>query len=114
MVIGLPVIGTVETLLALAVSITCRRDTPAWGLSLLTYTHRPLALETIRDGGKVYAHCAGGRHRGVTMGAAILIAQGYDPLSAMTLIKEKRPIADPFIFYIRPRILKFASQWNGE
>ncbi|MCJ7583358.1 MAG: hypothetical protein MUO30_01110, partial [Anaerolineales bacterium] len=35
------------------------------------------ALETIRSGGKVYAHCAGGRHRGVAMGASILIAQGY-------------------------------------
>jgi protein-tyrosine phosphatase len=71
------------------------------------------ALETIQSGGKVLAHCAGGRHRGVTMGAAILIAQGHDPLTAMKLIKEKRPQADPFAFYIRPRILKFANQWNG-
>ena len=46
------------------------------------------------------------------MGAAILIAQGMSPLSAMDLIKEKRPQADPFAFYIRPRILKFANQWN--
>ena len=69
------------------------------------------AFETIRNGGKVYAHCAGGVHRGVTMGAAILIAQGYAPQTAMQLIKEKRPQADPFAFYIRPRILKFASQW---
>jgi hypothetical protein len=35
------------------------------------------ALETIRQGGKVYAHCQRGRHRGVAMGAAILIALGY-------------------------------------
>jgi protein tyrosine phosphatase (PTP) superfamily phosphohydrolase (DUF442 family) len=70
------------------------------------------ALETIQRGGKVYAHCAGGRHRGVTMGAAILIAQGYEPHIAMTLIKQRRPIADPFAFYIRPRILKFASEWT--
>jgi protein-tyrosine phosphatase len=70
------------------------------------------ALEVIREGGRVYAHCAGGVHRGVTMGAAILIAQGMSPLSAMELIKEKRPQADPFAFYIRPRILKFANQWN--
>jgi len=69
------------------------------------------ALETIQNGGKVYAHCAGGVHRGVTMGAAILIAQGYDPHAAMTLIKQCRPIADPFAFYIRPRILKFAREW---
>ncbi len=71
------------------------------------------ALETICGGGKVYAHCAGGRHRGVAMGAAILVAQGHDPLAAMTLIKERRSFADPFAFYIRPRILKFARQWNG-
>jgi hypothetical protein len=69
------------------------------------------ALETIQKGDKVYAHCAGGRHRGVTMGAAILVAQGYDPHAAMTLIKQRRPIADPFAFYIRPRILKFAREW---
>jgi len=72
------------------------------------------ALRTIRDGGKVYAHCAGGRHRGVAMGAAVLIAQGYDPHDAMTLIAERRSFADPFAYYIRPRILKFARQWNGE
>jgi protein tyrosine phosphatase (PTP) superfamily phosphohydrolase (DUF442 family) len=71
------------------------------------------ALETIRDGGKVYAHCAYGRHRGVAMGACILIAQGYDPQAAMQLIKERRSVADPFAYYIRPRILKFAKKWNG-
>lgn len=70
------------------------------------------ALETIQNGGKVYAHCAGGIHRGVTMGAAILIAQGHAAETAMKLIKERRPAADPFAFYIRPRILKFARLWN--
>jgi protein tyrosine phosphatase (PTP) superfamily phosphohydrolase (DUF442 family) len=69
------------------------------------------ALTTIRDGGKVYAHCAYGRHRGVAMGACILIAQGLDPQAAMSLIKERRAVADPFAFYIRPRILKFARAW---
>jgi protein tyrosine phosphatase (PTP) superfamily phosphohydrolase (DUF442 family) len=71
------------------------------------------ALETIRSGGKVYAHCAGGRHRGVAMGAAVLVAQGYDPLAAMQLIAERRALADPFAFYIRPRILKFAQKWDA-
>ena len=70
------------------------------------------ALETINNGGKVYAHCAGGVHRGVTMGACILIAQGYEAESAMQLIKSQRTFADPYAFYIRPRILKFAHQWN--
>lgn len=71
------------------------------------------ALETIQDGGKVYVHCAGGVHRGVAMGAAILIAQGYEAESAMQMIKSQRVFADPYAFYIRPRILKFASQWNS-
>ncbi len=69
------------------------------------------ALETIGNGGKVYTHCAGGVHRGVAMGACILIAQGYEAESAMRLIKSQRVFADPYAFYIRSRILKFASQW---
>jgi protein-tyrosine phosphatase len=70
------------------------------------------ALATIRAGGKVYTHCAYGRHRGVAMGACILIAQGYAPQEAMQLIKERRAVADPFAFYIRPRIMKFAEEWQ--
>ncbi|HEY5731025.1 MAG TPA: dual specificity protein phosphatase [Anaerolineales bacterium] len=69
------------------------------------------ALETIREGGKVYTHCAYGRHRGVAMGACVLVAQGFDPHTAMKLIVERRSVADPFAYYIRPRILKFANEW---
>lgn len=72
------------------------------------------ALEAFQLGGKVYAHCAGGVHRGVTMGAAILIAQGYHHIEAMRLIKEHRPIADPYIWYIRRRIDKFGEIWRQE
>ncbi|HET7144017.1 MAG TPA: hypothetical protein VFI68_08370, partial [Anaerolineales bacterium] len=88
-------------------------DSPLIPISI-KFLHRgaKAALETIRDGGKVYAHCAGGVHRGVAMGAAILIAQGYQAGSAMQLIKSQRAFADPYAFYIRPRIIKFASQWN--
>jgi hypothetical protein len=46
------------------------------------------------------------------MGAAILIAQGHDPHEAMDLIKAQRWIADPDVFYIRRRILKFAEVWE--
>ncbi len=70
------------------------------------------ALETFREGGKVYAHCARGRHRGVAMGASILIALGYNPDEAIELIKVRRPVADPDIFYIRRRILRFARAWQ--
>jgi dual specificity MAP kinase phosphatase len=71
------------------------------------------ALETIRAGGKVYSHCAKGRHRSVAMGAAILIAQGHSPEAAMQLIKQQRPISDPGMFYIRSRILYFEKQWQA-
>jgi protein-tyrosine phosphatase len=88
-------------------------DSPFFPISIHKLIHgATAALETIRGGSKVYAHCAGGRHRGVAMGAAVLIAQGHDPHAAMTLIAERRSIADPFAFYIRPRILKFAHAWS--
>ena len=80
--------------------------------TLVKGTH--IALETIRQGGKVYSHCAAGRHRSVAMGAAILIAQGHTPEIAMQLIKKQRPIADPEIFYIRNRILRFAQHWHDK
>ena len=69
------------------------------------------ALDTIHSGGKVYAHCAYGRHRGVAMGACILIAQGMPAPDAMNLIASRREVADPNAFYIRNRILKFAERW---
>ncbi len=47
------------------------------------------------------------------MGAAILIAQGYDPQEAMALIKKKRAVADPEIFYIRWRIMQFRRKWKA-
>jgi protein tyrosine phosphatase (PTP) superfamily phosphohydrolase (DUF442 family) len=72
------------------------------------------AMAVIAAGGKVLTHCAHGRHRGVAMGAAILIAQGYAPSAAMNLIKAKRSVADPDAFYIRNRILKFAEQWQDQ
>jgi hypothetical protein len=70
------------------------------------------AMQTIQTGGKVYAHCGKGRHRGVAMGAAILIALGYQPDDAIDLIKSQRAIADPDAFYIRSRILRFARAYQ--
>lgn len=72
------------------------------------------ALETLHLGQKVYAHCTMGRHRGVAMGAAVLIAQGHSAGEAMRLIKQRRPISDPYIWYIRQRIEKFARHWMHE
>ncbi|HTP02084.1 MAG TPA: dual specificity protein phosphatase [Anaerolineales bacterium] len=71
-----------------------------------------LALEEIKAGGKVYTHCAAGRHRSVAMAASILIAQGLAPEGAMQLIKQQRPIADPQAFHIRRKIMQFAREWE--
>lgn len=89
-------------------------DSPLFPISLRKLMRgAQAALETIRAGGKVLAHCAYGRHRGAAMGACILIAQGYDPRAAMELIVQRRPAANPYAFYILPRILKFAALWNS-
>lgn len=71
------------------------------------------ALETIQAGQRVFTHCAEGRHRGVAMGAAVLIARGYSADEAMQLITSRRKSADPKVFYIRSRILRFSQQWQA-
>ena len=89
-------------------------DSPLFPIPMRALQRGALAaMETIHAGGKVYTHCAGGRHRGVAMGAAVLIAQGYDPHEAMDLIKARRQVADPDVFYIRRRILRFAWSWGA-
>ena len=67
------------------------------------------ALGAIQEGAKVYVHCHGGIHRAVAMACCILIAKGYSPESAMTLVKTRRPAADPHIWYIRRQIYRFAK-----
>ena len=56
------------------------------------------ALDVIHHGGKVYVHCAHGRHRSVAMGAAILIAQGMPATEAMELIKNAGSRLTPIYF----------------
>lgn len=72
------------------------------------------ALAALRGGGKVYTHCHWGRHRGVAMGAAILVAQGYSADQAMALIKKRRPVADPYIWYIRKVIERYARRYPAD
>jgi hypothetical protein len=88
-------------------------DRPIFPISIHKLTQgAKAALEVIRAGGRVYTHCAYGRHRGVVMGTCVLIAQGMNPQAAMELVAERRSVADPFAYYIRPRILKFAESWS--
>lgn len=69
------------------------------------------ALPVIGEGQAVAVHCSRGRHRSVAMACSILISMGYSAEAAMLIVKEKRPQADPYIWYIRRRILAFAEHW---
>lgn len=51
------------------------------------------ALEQISGGHVVLSHCQAGINRGPSMGFAVLVAQGWDPIEALTLIRDRRPIA---------------------
>jgi prolyl-tRNA editing enzyme YbaK/EbsC (Cys-tRNA(Pro) deacylase)/protein tyrosine phosphatase (PTP) superfamily phosphohydrolase (DUF442 family) len=72
------------------------------------------ALAVIGEGRRVLVHCHQGRHRSVAMAAAIMIAQGYTARDAMKVIRQKRRIADPQIWYIRRQIEKFEHHWNRQ
>ena len=70
------------------------------------------ALEVIRGGGRVFVHCAAGRHRSVAMAAAILIAMGYNAEQAIGTIKLQRLKADPRAWHIKRKIQKFETSWQ--
>jgi protein-tyrosine phosphatase len=53
------------------------------------------AMERIKDGGQVYAHCKHGVGRGPLMGLAILVAQGQTASAALKLLRSKRWQAAP-------------------
>ena len=59
-----------------------------WWVEGTTY-----ALEQISEGHIVLSHCQEGINRGPSMGFAILIAQEWDPVEALNLIRDRRPIA---------------------
>jgi protein tyrosine phosphatase (PTP) superfamily phosphohydrolase (DUF442 family) len=72
------------------------------------------ALPVIHSGGRVLAHCREGRHRGVAMAAAILIAMGHSADDAMRLLRERRARAHPEAWYIRRQIKKFERHWEAQ
>jgi hypothetical protein len=72
------------------------------------------ALPVIKDGYRVLVHCRAGVHRSVAMACCVLIGMGQTAEEAMKLVKEKRAIADPYVWYIRNRILKFEKLWLAE
>ena len=72
------------------------------------------ALAVMGQGRNVLVHCFAGRHRSVAMAAAILIAQGSTAAEAMQLLRDKRAIADPQIWYIRRQIVSFERYWRRQ
>jgi protein tyrosine phosphatase (PTP) superfamily phosphohydrolase (DUF442 family) len=71
------------------------------------------ALPVMAAGHGVLSHCVAGVHRSVAMACCVLIGQGYTANEAMKLVKERRPIADPGIWYIQRRIRRFEQLWNN-
>jgi protein-tyrosine phosphatase len=69
------------------------------------------ALPVIQDGYSVLVHCRWGVHRSVAMACCVLIGLGYTADEAMHLVKQRREVADPDIWYIRNRIRKFETFW---
>lgn len=51
------------------------------------------ALEALESGGTVLAHCHMGINRGPSLGFAVLLAQGWDAITAVDAIRSARPIA---------------------
>ena len=70
------------------------------------------ALPVVRQGEKVLVHCKAGVHRSVAMACCVLIGTGHTAEEAMRLVKEQRAVADPDVWYIRRRILKFEQRWG--
>lgn len=50
-------------------------------------------LARLGDGGTVLIHCHMGINRGPSMGFAVLLALGWDPVEALDRIRQARPIA---------------------
>jgi protein tyrosine phosphatase (PTP) superfamily phosphohydrolase (DUF442 family) len=62
------------------------------------------AQEIFHDDGVVMMYCKGGVHRSVVMACCILILLGYNADEAMALVKERRPVADPYSEHYRKLI----------
>jgi hypothetical protein len=71
------------------------------------------ALPVIEDGNGVLVHCRAGVHRSVAMACCVLIGMGHSAETAMQLVQQQRPVADPHIWYIQRRIYKFEQLWHA-
>jgi dual specificity phosphatase 3 len=62
-------------------------------------------LDAIEAGGTVLAHCHMGINRGPSLGYAVMLAQGWDPVEALDAIRRARPQA--YVAYAEQ-----ALQWH--
>jgi hypothetical protein len=69
------------------------------------------ALPIIKSGAAVAIFCKQGRRRSVAVACCILIALGHSSGQAMRMVIEQRPVADPYAWHIRRRILRFEREW---
>ena len=72
------------------------------------------AQEIFDQGDVVMVYCKGGVHRSVVMACCILISQGYSAEDSMAIVKDQRPVADPYTEHFKKRILKFEEQWKAQ
>ena len=72
------------------------------------------AVPLLEDGKRVLVFCREGKRRSVTMAAAILIALDFSAEEAMTVLRERREVANPMYFYVRHRIRKFERYWRRQ
>ena len=83
-------------------------DNPIFPIPMSTLLRGVNASQpVIQSGGKILVHCQAGVHRSVAMACCILISTNMTAGQAMQLVKQKRAIADPDIWYIQSRIRKF-------
>jgi protein-tyrosine phosphatase len=70
------------------------------------------ALPVLRAGNGTMVYCKAGINRSPMMACCILIASGHSAEEAMALVKERRPVANPYHPTYRKHILKFEQQWQ--
>jgi protein tyrosine phosphatase (PTP) superfamily phosphohydrolase (DUF442 family) len=91
------------------------RDSPLTPMPLdKLWTGVNAASETIAAGGKVMVYCKGGVHRSVVMACCILISQGYSAGQAISLVKQKRPVARPDDGHYMQVIEEFETAWKAK
>jgi hypothetical protein len=90
-------------------------DTPLTPMPIATLRRGvEAALPVIQSGYRVLVHCRAGVHRSVAMACCVLIGMGHTAEAAMQLVEQKRPVADPRVWYIQSRITKFEQHWRAQ